>query len=454
MKNFSTLCSTLSVECLSRGLDFATVKNNLGVSVRSLVSSEDICKGSSLVVVPQSSCLNANGACSIIQATMHRDLLPAISRLARQVPSFLPCCGRWSLLVATSLCSLHMQTAPLSNNHSLSMKTWHWAHSMPRKTPPVSEIVKNAAEDSLKPQAVLEAARRSLFENRSLSLRERDNQQKSRAKEQDTVQRIAELQCSLKEQVLEPLAAIIVHHFPKFYCNAPTAMRDHEAVLDALLWSHSMVRSRSVNIDWNERVRVTPAIIPVVDLLNHSTKNFNVTFSPNHLRGTITLLAVKDISRGDSLCLDYGDYWQRGSILFPPAVTEETHESVVNSLEKIALAQYSTKKKNRELESLASTSWSEKLSIKAKKGELMSDADWLWNYGFMKSSSEKVAEASCLWDDNFRQRIKNMCDRRRKGRPGEFVVGVPEGLSHLQFARERLQKERYGGKNVFPLPVN
>jgi hypothetical protein len=80
----------------------------------------------------------------------------------------------------------------------------------------------------------------------------------------------------------------------------------------------------------------------------------------------------------------------------------------------------------------------------------LGDGAWQWLFGFTPSPEEKEYLASGEWSRHIRDRIAKLTDVRRRGRPGEFVVGVPEGLRYLHQARERLERERFGGQRVFP----
>ncbi|RHW67570.1 SET domain containing protein [Trypanosoma brucei equiperdum] len=82
--------------------------------------------------------------------------------------------------------------------------------------------------------------------------------------------------------------------------------------------------------------------------------------------------------------------------------------------------------------------------------EARMEATWLWRFGFPRTEDEKAYVASHLWSKGLRRRVAQLTDVRRRGRPGEFVIGVPEGLQHLREQRERLERERFGGVKVFP----
>jgi hypothetical protein len=55
-----------------------------------------------------------------------------------------------------------------------------------------------------------------------------------------------------------------------------------------------------------------------------------------------------------------------------------------------------------------------------------------------------------LWHAHLRRRVQRMHDATRRGRPGEYVVGVPLGLEHLRAARQNLEANKYRGRKVFP----
>jgi len=88
--------------------------------------------------------------------------------------------------------------------------------------------------------------------------------------------------------------------------------------------------------------------------------------------------------------------------------------------------------------------------IATKKFSGLSDGDWSWNFGFTKSDEEKHNEIKKRFNKDLSKRIANMTNPMRKGRRGEFIVGVPPGISQLQEHRARLQHDQYGGHTVFP----
>lgn len=82
--------------------------------------------------------------------------------------------------------------------------------------------------------------------------------------------------------------------------------------------------------------------------------------------------------------------------------------------------------------------------------EAEGESEWLWRFGFARSEAEALHEASLNWSSGLRERVKRLTDARRRGRPGEFVIGVPEGLQYLREQRQHLVHSRYNGIQVFP----
>lgn len=78
------------------------------------------------------------------------------------------------------------------------------------------------------------------------------------------------------------------------------------------------------------------------------------------------------------------------------------------------------------------------------------EIEWLWRYGFARSEEELSWEASRRWSSTLRTRLARLTDVRRRGREGEFVVGVPEGLEYLREQRQQLERDRYHHRRVFP----
>lgn len=88
-------------------------------------------------------------------------------------------------------------------------------------------------------------------------------------------------------------------------------------------------------------------------------------------------------------------------------------------------------------------------AIQARR-EAEAEMEWVWRFGFPRSEEEVLWDASRRWSSALRDRIAQLTDARRKGRPGEFVLGVPEGLQYLRSQREELEQDRYHRRRIFP----
>lgn len=277
-----------------------------------------------------------------------------------------------------------------------------------------------------------------------------------------------------------------LHSLTSLLPTLPSALQrpregEEEGQLRLLSWAHFMLRSRGVNLPTlgepspgREQQRQL-AVIPVVDLFNHSASDFNVTYSSaqedNRAAGVV-VTALKEVREGEELTLHYGNSCQRGTgpAAAPPVATRRMLEGeiapeVIRSRESreefLGVAPLPGRQ-----QAPASTQVLKQLS-KALRGsctsvshaereagrvllEAQEASHWLWRYGFQRSREELLTEASLQWSSSLQQRIAHLTDVRRRGRPGEFVVGVPEGLAYLRDQRLRLERERYGSRTVFP----
>lgn len=165
-----------------------------------------------------------------------------------------------------------------------------------------------------------------------------------------------------------------------------------------------LYRTRAVAVKPSQK---GPALVPLVDMLNHSLKNVNVDIVEG--QGCVEMIALEAIEKGEELLLNYGHYNQRQRFMVQiEAVDPEI----------------------------------------APLGVVDSEVNWIWNFGFARSEEEQQYVASRKWHDRADRRVRNMIDRRRRGMRGEFVVGVPEGLQLLKERRARVENEYQG--RVFP----
>lgn len=88
-------------------------------------------------------------------------------------------------------------------------------------------------------------------------------------------------------------------------------------------------------------------------------------------------------------------------------------------------------------------------AVQARR-EAEAEIEWIWRFGFPRSEEEVLFEASRRWCSGLRARVAQLTDARRHGRPGEFVLGVPEGLQHLREQRLHLERDRYHNRRIFP----
>lgn len=261
------------------------------------------------------------------------------------------------------------------------------------------------------------------------------------------------------------------------------------ALLERMRWAHFMLRSRGVNVRPLEGDTGEFSIVPLLDMLNHHHKNYNVTYmwDPRDGEG-ISINACADIAQGDELTLHYGCEWQRKvvSVLNSKARSwnalkrgkgidgEEKPRRTArhDSLPEREIRPEEMSK--AELDGVTPPSRFDKLlhfeaavrvleewnsrtpdsSGSPRKEDTLlqnlTEAEWMWRFGFDKSEEEKVFEASHRWSSGVLQRVAELTDARRHGKRGEFVIGVPEGLHHLRAQRAQLERNRYANGSVFP----
>lgn len=250
------------------------------------------------------------------------------------------------------------------------------------------------------------------------------------------------------------------------------------------------------------------ALIPFLDLLNHtfsvseggkgggggnvlyhlqpSSSSISTTTSAPHDDddGAVVVTARRRIEIGEELALHYGHHGQRGSLFAFDAegtpkggggaggiaaakkarVDQEVRALEAAQRREITFDEDEDTSSGQRAPSLMravmGSGEDSTVFYRAPQGganqtrlaelEAKAEATWLWRYGFCRSPEERAYEASMRWSRGLRQRMAHLTDARRKGRPGEFVVGVPEGLEQLREQRERLERERYGNKTIFP----
>ncbi|GET86400.1 hypothetical protein, conserved [Leishmania tarentolae] len=247
----------------------------------------------------------------------------------------------------------------------------------------------------------------------------------------------------------------------------------------ALRWAHFTTRSRAVNLNWRCPGPPKLSIIPFVDMLNHtSSASANVVYHRED-NGDVCVTASRTIEAGQELVLRYNHMGQRGCLfgdqprLSKPA-TEQARGGLCGKAAAVADKVHRIEKRQHwelyacdedEEEAVLQTgSTSSRSSMASTRSgtcdtasptatrhrETEQEVQWLWRFGFLRSDEEKNREAALLWSRGLRNRIAHLTDVRRKGRPGEFVVGVPEGLQHLREQRAQLERNRYNNNKVFP----
>ncbi|CCW64612.1 unnamed protein product [Phytomonas sp. EM1] len=244
-------------------------------------------------------------------------------------------------------------------------------------------------------------------------------------------------------------------------------------------WAHFMMRSRIVNICWRHGPQQM-ALVPFLDCLNHSHSGANVVYFQNPCDGAVIVTASRPIAEGEELVMQYSNYGQRGCLFgdtSPACDTAAAPEALgygksnrVSPKTKAVMqhvrAIEAKQRREMQVDEDTNTTLRENHLFdpdqsrrivesglpqeKLAQHEAVIEATWLWRYGFIRSDAEKSYEASQRWSNGLRNRIANLTDVRRKGRPGEFVIGVPEGLEYLRSQREALEREWYHNTRIFP----
>ncbi|EKF30624.1 hypothetical protein MOQ_005563 [Trypanosoma cruzi marinkellei] len=234
------------------------------------------------------------------------------------------------------------------------------------------------------------------------------------------------------------------------------------AIIEQLRWSHFMVRSRAVNLQPQRHYQPHIALVPFLDMLNHSVRDANVAYQYRPGVGVV-VVASRPIKATEELTINYGDYRQRGCLFSYAQEHKAGGEEIGAAMRRIEsrqMREWDDSPNDDNADDLVEAPFGHGMQQQQQKQQHASDVDsneearteatWLWRFGFSRTDDEKAYIASRLWSKGLRQRIAQLTDVRRKGRPGEFVIGVPEGLQQLREQRERLERERFGGAAVFP----
>ncbi|KAG5510608.1 hypothetical protein JKF63_06906 [Porcisia hertigi] len=246
-----------------------------------------------------------------------------------------------------------------------------------------------------------------------------------------------------------------------------------------LRWAHFMTRSRAVNLNWRRPGPPKMSIIPFVDMLNHTSGACaNVVYQQSD-DGDVVITASRTIEAGEELVMRYNHIGQRGCLFGdksrPSVPTTDRQRGrvsgkaalVADEVHRIEKRQhwelYSRDEDDEAAMGIGCTAASVSFAAIPRSGatnavssttvghrEMEQEVQWLWRFGFLRSDEEKNREAALLWSNGLRNRIAHLTDVRRKGRPGEFVVGVPEGLQRLREQRAQLERDRYSNHKVFP----
>jgi hypothetical protein len=231
-------------------------------------------------------------------------------------------------------------------------------------------------------------------------------------------------------------------------------------ITEDVRWAHFMLRSRAIAI---HDTSSAPVIVPVVDMINHSVDS-NVNYHQRRSDGAVVVASTRRIPQGHELLINYRANSRLrlfADSLFATS-SRGQHRSPSRSPAQSAKEAAAAAIARTETEQRYEIIQDEQTQMKMLQSEHNSeeaetlqsmelgDGAWQWLFGFTPSPEEKEYLASGEWSRHIRDRIAKLTDVRRRGRPGEFVVGVPEGLRYLHQARERLERERFGGQRVFP----
>ncbi|EAN80300.1 SET domain containing protein, putative [Trypanosoma equiperdum] len=523
----SILSDALTQVIESRG----TGKDNvLRAPLRCVVASRSICRGEQLCVVPESHILHGEIADSVLQHATAGGNFTSYAELRRRLatvsgmPHLLS--TRDSLLITLALytlrhggvnhpltkwvSSLPPRVPPMGLLLQLQEKRASAFTPLQRRlragtrTALISSPLEHADTDVATVELMLQAAESCGIDAVSkpqvevvatepliaafcrgkrhpLTQRQHEaNLAKSRGSLSAAQQQLVQLETSVYSDILTPLqrcmfADNLLPTPPTSTTNQPG---DDDAggdpkTIEQLRWSHFMMRSRAVNLHFiphRQQQRAQPpkvAVVPFLDMLNHSVRSHNVTYRYRSGIGVV-VVASRLIKKGEELTLNYGDFRQRGCLFHEPSCcagadvidgsaamrlieSRQMHEwdnAADSSLdvdhpEDAPFGQGPERQQQRDGKS--------NLGDQSDYGEeARMEATWLWRFGFPRTEDEKAYVASHLWSKGLRRRVAQLTDVRRRGRPGEFVIGVPEGLQHLREQRERLERERFGGVKVFP----
>ncbi|ORC84334.1 uncharacterized protein TM35_000461530 [Trypanosoma theileri] len=501
----------------------ASKGNGVRTQVRCVVAKRDICRGERLCVVPESHILHGEHAAQLLQRTSAQCSLASYTELQRCLSS-IP--GDPSLLSTRDPLLITLAVYTLKYG-GISHPLVEWAACLPPRVPPTGMLLlqeqvgtvpfeplqrrlrigehtaalpeTGANDPTVSTELMLQAAEQYGIENVGKPQTEVVASQAlmtafHRGVRHPLTQRQHEAANAPRRHVVS-LAAQQLLHFEESLqsnvllslrtCVSPGCCKDEESevavrIMEQLRWSHFMVRSRAVNLQPQRRQRPQVALVPFLDMLNHSARDANVSYQYQPGTGVV-IVASRSIKGSEELTLNYGDYKQRGCIFSHTAasgvgVGEEDGETTMRRIESRQMREWDNTTdedtdSDNNLDRVEEAPFGHGLQKfshtfseghltekKVKKSEkememeeeAQLEAAWVWRFGFPRSKDEKSYIASRLWSKGLRRRIAQLTDVRRKGRPGEFVIGVPEGLQHLREQRERLERERFAGSTVFP----
>lgn len=266
------------------------------------------------------------------------------------------------------------------------------------------------------------------------------------------------------------------------------------AWLEDLRWAHFMMRSRAIVLPSPSTSTETGeklGLVPVADMLNHDGIYPNVVVRSGSCPGGrpgdgLVLVATRHIAAGEELTMDYHSSRQLQRQRHEVGADPEKHRVISDSLRRIEQEQRyemvkvditapapkqahalhrprvksSVTDEVRHVESeLPARAFESEVAYRRvlnrkhavdRKVAAVCDAEWAFRFAFVKTPLEREFEVSAAWAESLRDRVAKLTDIRRKGRPGEFVIGVPEGLANLKAERARLQQVSYHQQKVFP----
>ncbi|RNF10881.1 hypothetical protein TraAM80_01265 [Trypanosoma rangeli] len=516
-----TMCSDAVAQVVQR----KEGKSGALTPVRCLVATRAICRGERICVVPESHILHGASATQLLQRAAAEQCLPSYATALRCLatvvgdPSILS--TRDALLVLLAVYVLrwgrlkHPLTAwsaclpprvppmgvllqqiqhhragsasfePLQRRLRIGYQTVALRHGDEDAAELSTELMLQAAEHYGiehvgKPQTEVlasQALMTSFYRGTRHPLTQRQHDAYA-ARQRHVVpaetQQLLQLEESLHSNVLKPLLACLSSQGSECRTGefgSGALLEDHDAEatmakMEQLRLSHFMVRSRAVNLHPQRYDQPQIALVPFLDMLNHSVRDANVTYQHSPGVGVVAV-ASRPIRASEELTLNYGDYRQRGCLFSRSQQRSVDREETRATMRRIESRQL------REWDDASGDDADEDLVVDAPFGHAMqqqkqqqqccyhtsceesseearTEATWLWRFGFPRGDDEKAYVASRLWSKSLRRRIAQLTDVRRKGRPGEFVIGVPEGLQRLREQREKLERERFGGSTVFP----